>query len=199
MLKDGVAITGAVYADGIEPTYIKGLIANASEAASQWSLDRLAKEVVVQVQIQTDQICLELKLDAFLSKAAKSEETAATLRRQFPVTLKRRGIEMRLVINPTDDRIPRIDPQLVSTIAKGHVWFEDWLHCRIKGYKDIVEREGISASYAGDVMKLAFLSPAIVEEIIHGKQPDGLLVSHMTKVEDMPLRWEDQAAQYGWP
>ena len=104
---------------------------------------------------------------------------------------------MRLVINPTDYRIPRIDPQLVGTVAKGHVWFEDWLHRRITGYKDIVERESISASYAGDVMKLAFLSPATIEVIIQGRQPDGLLVSHLTKVEDMPLRWEDQAAQYG--
>jgi len=24
------------------------------------------------------------------------------------------------------------------------------------------------------------------------------MVSHLTKVEDMPLRWADQAAQYGW-
>ncbi len=72
------------------------------------------------------------------------------------------------------------------------------MHSRIKGYKDIVEREGISASYVGDVMKLAFLSPSIVEDIIQGRQPDGLMVSHLTKVEDMPLRWADQAEQYGW-
>jgi len=33
-------------------------------------------------------------------------------------------------------------------------------------------REGISASYAGDVMKLAFFSPAIVDDILQGRQPD---------------------------
>lgn len=87
---------------------------------------------------------------------------------------------------------------MASTIARGHVWFEDWLHGRIKGYNDIVEREDISASYVGVVMKLAFLSPVLVEDIIQGRQQDGLMVSHLTKVEDMPLRWEDQAAQYGW-
>ena len=95
-------------------------------------------------------------------------------------------------------RAPKIDQQLISTIAKDHVWFDDWRQERIKGYKDIVEREGISASYAGDVMKLAFLSPRLVEDIIQGKQPERLMISHLTRVEEMPLRWEDQAAQYGW-
>ncbi len=198
MLKDGVTITGAAYEADIDPAYIKGLIAHASDAASKWSLDTLVREVVVQVQIQTDQICLQLKLDILLPKAAKRDEIPIVIRRQFPVVLKRRGVEMRLVMKPADYRMPNIDQQLVSAIAKGHVWFDDWMRGRIKGYKDIVEREDISASYAGDVMKLAFLSPAIVEDIIQGRQPDGLMVSHLTKVEDMPLRWEDQAAQYGW-
>ncbi len=81
---------------------------------------------------------------------------AIVIRRQFPVVLKRRGIEMRLVMKPTEYRAAKIDLQLVSPIAKGHVWFEDWMHGRIKGYRDIVERESISASYAGDMMKLPF-------------------------------------------
>jgi len=54
------------------------------------------------------------------------------IRRQFPVVLKRRGVEMRLVMNPTDYRPPKIDQQqLVTTIAKRHVWFDDWIHGRI--------------------------------------------------------------------
>ncbi len=198
MLKDGVAITGAAHSADVDPVYIKGLIVQACDAASKWSLDRLVEDVMGQVQIQTDQICLELKLDTLLPMAARSDTADITIRRQFPVILKRRGIEMRLIITPSDYRAPQVDQQLVSTIAKGHVWFDDWMHSRIKGYKDIVEREGISASYVGDVMKLAFLSPSIVEDIIQGRQPDGLMVSHLTKVEDMPLRWADQAEQYGW-
>ena len=198
LLKDGMAIAGAAHIAGIEPTYIKEVIATASDAASRWSLDRLAKDTLIQVQIQTDQICLELKLDAFLPKTTAVNENPIIIRRQFPVAFKRRGIEMRLVMKPTDYRAPKVDQQMISTIAKGHVWFDDWRRERIKGYKDIVEREGISASYAGDVMKLAFLSPRLVEDIIQGQQPEGLMISHLTRVEEMPLRWEDQAAQYGW-
>lgn len=198
MLKDGVAITGAAYGAGIDPAYIKTLIAHASEVASKWSLDKLVKELVGQVHIHADQISVELNVHSFLPKAAKTDQDTISIRRQFPAVLRRRGVEMRLVMNATDYRAPNINQQLVSTIAKGHVWFDDWLQGKIKGYRDIVEREGISASYAGDVMKLAFLSPALVEDIIQGRQPDGLMVSHLTKVEDMPLRWEDQAAQYEW-
>ena len=194
MLHDGIAISGAAHTNDMEPAYITRLISLATDAASKWSLGKLIADLVEKVQIQEDQIVLELKLDSLLPTAGGT----ASFRREFPVVLKRRGVEMRLVINPADFRAPKINSQLVGTIAKGRAWFDDWLHGRIRGYKDVVEREGISASYVGDVVKLAFLSPRLVEDIIQGRQPDGLMVSHLTKVEDMPLRWEDQAAQYGW-
>lgn len=196
-LKDGVAITSAAYASGIDLTYIKAMIAQAADAASNWGLDKLVNELLMQVHIQADQISLELNLQGLLPKGASTSPGPISICRQFAAVLKRRGVEMRLVMKPTHYRTPKIDPQLVATIAKGHVWFEDWLHGRIKGYRDIVEREAISASYAGDVMKLAFMAPGFVEDIIQGQQPEGLMVSHLTRVEDMPLRWADQIAQYG--
>jgi hypothetical protein len=133
-----------------------------------------------------------------LAGAGEASPKPITLLKDLPIQLKRRGVEMRLVINGAQKTPDTVDPQLVRTIAKGHVWFEDWFHGRIKGYKDIVAKEGISASYAGDVIKLAFLSPAIVQDIIQGRQPEELMVSHLTRIEDIPLRWEDQVQQYGW-
>ncbi len=72
---------------------------------------------------------------------------AIITRRQFPFALKRRGIEMRLVMKPSDYRTPKIDQQLIGTVAKGHIWFDDWLNGRIKGYKD--KPDGLSAKTDG--------------------------------------------------
>ncbi len=198
VLNDGMSITAAAHGTGIEPAYISRLIGDASQAATNFDLEKLVREFVNKIQIQADQIQVELKLDSLLPEAAREDENPILIRRQFPVVLRRRGIEMRLVMKPSDYRAPKVNRQLVESIAKGHIWFEQWLRGQISGYKDIVEREGISASYAGDLMKLAFLSPAIVEDIIKGRQPEDLMVSNLTKVENMPLRWEDQAVQYGW-
>lgn len=197
MLRDGVAISQAV-SSKLDPANIHKLIIAAVNAAENESIDAIFKNVVDRVHIENERITITLRLDQLLNL---SEATAEPLPyvQHHPVQLKRRGVETRLVIAPSPHRATSVDPQMVSTIAKGRQWFDDWLHGRITGYKDIVGRESISASYAGDVMKLAFLSPVIVEDIIKGRQPEALMVSHLTKIENIPLRWEDQAAQYGWP
>jgi site-specific DNA recombinase len=174
------------------------IIALAADAAADWSSERLLSDLVTTAVVRTDLIRLSIGLHPLLAAAGEASPKPIMLQKDMPIQLKRRGVEMRLVINGVQKSQAAVDPQLVRTVAKGHVWFEDWLHGRIKGYKDIVAKESISASYAGDVMKLAFLSPAIVQDIIHGRQPEGLMVSHLTRIEDVPLRWEDQAAQYGW-
>jgi site-specific DNA recombinase len=198
VLRDATALSTAVIEAGDCADLLHPIIALAADAVTDWSSDRLIAELLTKAEVRSDLIRLSLNLDALLARAGEAAPKAITLQKDLPIRLKRRGIEMRLVINGVQKSQVAVDPHLVRTVAKGHVWFEDWLYGRIKGYKDIVARKGISASYAGDVMKLAFLSPSIVQDIIHGRQPEGVMVSHLTRVEDIPLRWEDQARQYGW-
>ncbi len=198
ILTDAAALSNAVIETQDCADLLHPIIALAAEAAADWSSERLLTELVTRAEVRTDLIRLSVGLHPLLAGAGEALPKPIMLHKDLPTQLRRRGVEMRLVINGVQKSQVAVDPQMVRTIAKGHVWFEDWLHGRIKGYKDIVAKEGISASYAGDVMKLAFLSPAIVQDIIHGRQPEGLMVSHLTRVEDIPLRWEDQASQYGW-
>ncbi len=198
VLMDATALSTAVIETQDCADLVHPIIALAADAVTDWSSDRLLSELVTKVEVRTDLIRLSMNLHALLAGVGEASLKPITLEKDLPIQLRRRGVEMRLVISGVQKNQVVVDSQMVRTIAKGHVWFEDWLHGRIKSYKDIVAKEGISASYAGDVMKLAFLSPTIVQDIIHGRQPEGLMVSHLTRVEDIPVRWEDQAEQYGW-
>lgn len=197
MLKSASAISAAASHAGVESAHIRGLIAKCGEAADRLGAEELMA-VVSSIELKTDMIRVAMKLESFLPSDCAQPAEPLMLTQALPVQIKRRGIEMRLILNAPHVPAGRLDQDLVSTIAKARVWFDDWLYGRISGYKEIVQREGISASYVGDVMKLAFLSPKIVEDIIRGQQPEDLIVSRLTKTDDVPHRWDDQEAHYGW-
>lgn len=197
MLKSVSAITAAAHHAGIESAHVRGLIAKCGEAAERLSAEELVA-VIGSIELKTDVIRMTMRLETFLPSDCDQPMEPLMLTQALPVQIKRRGIEMRLILNAPTSAVGRLDQDLISTIAKARVWFDDWLHGRISGYKEIVRREGISASYVGDVMKLAFLSPKIVDYIVRGQQPEDLIVSRLTKTDDMPLRWDDQESQYGW-
>lgn len=197
LLKNASAVTAAAKAAGIDPSHARGLIAKCKEAADYLGAEDLLA-IVRSAELRTDMIQLALCLDALLPSDCDWPSESMLLTQTLPLQIKRRGIEMRLVVSTPQPSSANVDQDLVSTIAKARVWFDDWLHGRISGYKEIVRREGISASYVGDVMKLAFLSPKIVEDIVRGQQPEDLIVSQLTKSDDVPLRWDQQLIHYGW-
>ena len=51
--------------------------------------------------------------------------THLSLTRQIPLRVKRRGIEMRLVIGAGSGSAPRIDSTILKATARAHRWFDD--------------------------------------------------------------------------
>jgi hypothetical protein len=55
----------------------------------------------------------------------------------------------------------------------------------------LAERDGITRRYVRRLVDLAFLSPELVEAILHGRQPVELTATRLTEL-DLPLDWTDQ-------
>jgi len=104
--------------------------------------------------------------------------------------MKRRGIEMKLVINGTGPS--RVDQTLLKTIVRAHRWFNDLATEKVKNMAEIASREKIDKSHVSRVINLVFLAPDIVESIIAGQQPADLNVEKLTKRTDLPLDWNQQ-------
>jgi hypothetical protein len=43
------------------------------------------------------------------------------------------------------------------------------------------------------VLQLAFLSPKIIEDILSGRQGEGISIHHLRRFGSLPLDWADQA------
>jgi site-specific DNA recombinase len=109
--------------------------------------------------------------------------------RFFPLQVKRRGVELRLVIEGNGASAPRADQALLKAVARPRRWFDDLVSGRAQSIAEIAQREGITGRYVRRMLRLAFLAPEIVEAIAQGRQPPDLTTEALTQRIDLPLDW----------
>jgi hypothetical protein len=101
-------------------------------------------------------------------------------------TLRRRGVEAKLVLGDTSSGVDRT---LLRTVAQGWAWFEE-----VKAgatMQAIADREGIAQRRVAHLVDLAFLAPDIVQAIVDGRQPPTLTANSLVKSRHRPL-WPHQ-------
>jgi hypothetical protein len=69
---------------------------------------------------------------------------------------------------------------------------------RVGSLVEIAEAEGITESYVGRLLPLAFLAPDIVESVLAGTQPVHLTTEMLTKRVDLPIDWREQETLLGF-
>ena len=108
--------------------------------------------------------------------------------------MKRRGVEMRLIIDGNTTPA-RVDLPLLSATARAYRWSNDLLAARAQSIGDIAKRQNLTARHVRRVMRLAFMAPRIVEAIVEGRQTANLSAIAMTqKIELLPLWTAQQQA-----
>ncbi len=106
--------------------------------------------------------------------------------------MKKRGVELRLVLQNEPPSKAKVDVVLMKTIARAHRWFEQLVSGEVKSLTAIATREGLNYRFVGKIIRLAFLAPEIVEAIAEGRQPPELSTELLTKRIRLPLDWDDQ-------
>ncbi len=158
---------------------------------------KVVRDLVEKVVIEENTITIRVRRGGLLGGAVSSSSTEnpsdSPIELTAPVAFKRRGAEMRLVLPGVaiqNDR-SRCDPTLIKAIARGHAWFEELAAGRARSLRELAERDGITRRYVRRLVDLAFLSPELVEAILHGRQPVDLTATRLTEL-DLPLDWTDQ-------
>jgi site-specific DNA recombinase len=171
------------------------------QAARIWS-QRLQSEaeqttalvaLVERVELKCDGIGVSIKLpiaDTEKSWAQLPEEVALT--RSFPMQLKRRGVELRLIVGDHNRSAATVDLPLLKAVARAHRWFDEISTGKASSLAEIAAREGLAVRYVGRLIRLAFLAPVIVESIVEGRQPTSLTAEALTRHIEMPLEWPSQ-------
>ncbi|MGO9212819.1 MAG: recombinase family protein [Syntrophales bacterium] len=182
ILLDDNAIAKTLQEAGIAAHQIKYALNEAKKIQSNIDLiDRFVR----RVELQKSGIRLTLSLASLMVP-----EVDLTIIRDIPMRMKRRVIEMRLIINGTGPA--RVDQTLLKTIVRAHKWFNALATGKMKNMAEIASREGVDKSYVSRVVNLAFLAPDIIESIIAGHQPADFNVEKFTKRTDLPLEWARQ-------
>ena len=116
---------------------------------------------------------------------------------EVPVTLKRIGMAMRMVIHAEGHPTGRTDPKLLAMIGKAHDWFERLSSGRCRGFTEIARIEKVTSPYVIRVMHLAFLAPDIIKRFQSGNYPTNLNCDRLTRLAPFPLDWQEQRVLLG--
>ena len=126
-----------------------------------------------------------------------TEANGLIIARFFPMTVRRRGVEMRLVIKGNGAPARRADSALLKAVARARQWSEDLLAGHAQSVAEIAERERVGSRYVRRLLRLAFLAPEIVEAIAAGDQPPELTAEVLAERIDLPLLWTAQEKAVG--
>jgi len=202
ILGDEAAIADAALAIGFAEHRLPSLFS----LAAAW-MKRLQSEVEVgaalnvlvdRVELTDTGIRVSLKLPNSITEEQQgANATELTVTRVFPMQIRRRGFEMRLVVPGSRTPAPLVDLALMKAIARGRRWADDLLAGRVESVAVIAKRGGVLPNYVRRLIRLAFLAPRIVEAIATGRQPPELTAKSLTERIELPLLWSDQERAVG--
>ena len=155
----------------------------------------LARVVVYQDRLQFD--IHRPALRRLLSLPVQSVETEEALEAYsfaLPVVLLTRGKQIKLVLSgtkeSTEDSKP--DKSLLRTLVRARRWFDQLKTGQADSIAAIAADEQVTGSYVTRILRLAFLSPTLIEQILDGRQPWELSADRFTLRSNVPIAWREQ-------
>ena len=201
VLDDRTAIAADIEQSDSDANQTKSIL----DAAGAWS-SRLRSEteaadvlqlLVDRVELRHDWIRLCIKLSPGVSeKLVGRGPTHLELTRLIPMQMRRRGVEMKFIVDGNSRRMSsKTEPALVKLVARAHRWFEDLVSGRAASMVEIGKREQIGKRHVSQIVRLAFLAPDIVEQIVNGVQPPELTARALLREIDATSARLGSAAQ----
>jgi hypothetical protein len=115
-----------------------------------------------------------------------------------PFAIRKRG-GRKLVLTPDGVAAvaaprARVDSALLKALARGFRWRKLLETGDFSTIEEIAEAEYINPSYVSRVLRMTLLAPEIVEAIIVGRQPEGLVMARAMR--PFPSTWADQKSSF---
>ena len=127
-----------------------------------------------------------------------NDGTHAGLTTEITMTFRRRAGKAVIVLPNGQRAIERrealFDNTMVKLIARGHRWHRKLFDGTHASIADIAKSENINPSFVSRVLRLAYLSPTIVEAILNGQFPAHLTMKRL--IAPFPMEWGRQAEHF---
>ena len=121
-------------------------------------------------------------------------DAPATIELSSTARITRSGRAIRLVHDNGSAARQPVDQALLRLILKARRWWAELREGELSP-TDIARREGVTSSYVCRVLRVAFLSPAVVQGVLAGRQRVGTNVALLRFESSVPASWSEQSDQ----
>ena len=112
----------------------------------------------------------------------------------IPMTFRPRGGKTVIVMPDGSRGVVRreatIDNTMIKVIARGFRWQQMLYDGTYTSIEDLAAAEKINPSYVSRILRLAYLSPTVVQAILEGSHPAWLTMKDL--LEPFPMDWKQQ-------
>ena len=177
---------------------LKGATELASGTEGHDQTGAMLPALLRRVTVSGDTIRIELSNRALLDGTTGSGmidtiEPGEPAAIEVPFQLRRRGVEIRLVLRAEGAETP--DDKLAALAARSHRWLDQLTSGAIASIREIAQAEGIDGGDVSRFLPLAFLAPGIVEALMNGRQRVELTAEKMRQILPIPCSWREQRHQ----
>jgi site-specific DNA recombinase len=178
MVKDRASIARVASAAQMTTTDTAALLLRTEEMARTSPLD-----LVQQVSLRPDEIGVKIALP---------NKPPLHLEASSPMSLRRRGIEQRLVIRPTNEKPGKPDPNILKALGVGLRYWAQLNSSSGTTARECAKAESVDAAYLCRALRLAFLAPDLIERFTRGQQPIDWTAKTALRWTDLPVSWREQ-------
>ena len=115
----------------------------------------------------------------------------------IPVKIKWHGGRKKVIPAATlPDQQPEHDASMLVALSRAYHWQRLLDTGVVDSGSDIARREGLHQTTVNALLRLTQLSPALVRDILNGRQPKTLSMRWL-KTHELPWEWDEQQALFG--
>jgi site-specific DNA recombinase len=129
--------------------------------------------------------------------SASEGDATSIVKLTYPFTMKRRGIEARMVLTDGTVPAPAADVALIDLVGRAHRYLQLISDGTCKSMTDVATICGTDTSEVSRLLPLAFLAPNITGAILAGTQPVDLTARGLSRIDELPLCWQQQSLLVG--
>lgn len=157
----------------------------------------IVRRFLTKVSVHAERIVLTLDTQAIAERLGGSDCSTSTETIDHPISVrvKRSGLALKLISPDGAYAIGSApDAALVQLIVQAREWWAQ-LGSGQRDIASLAQEEGVSASWMTRVVRLAFLSPCVVEAILVGRMRAGISSKTLLGSDGVSADWEKQYAR----
>jgi DNA invertase Pin-like site-specific DNA recombinase len=127
-----------------------------------------AAEHLDRVELCNDGLRVRIRLQIADMQTGVPISHPLILSRFVKLTMKRRGVEARLILAAGNEPPRKVDAVLLKALARARAWFAELASGQAPSLAAIARREGLTKRYVERMARLAFAAPWFVEAVGQG-------------------------------